>query len=127
TRLWGFRDVSLQRKDCEENSLSWKFNSGEIFRKKKQTVSVGKTLDVTEDGSLKLVDLQVPSSGVYIAELYDTDGNLCGQARENLCVIERVSRPYVTYTCSKDAVTLTCDGVESKVNWTLNGGTSAGS
>ncbi|XP_064208905.1 uncharacterized protein LOC135264137 [Anguilla rostrata] len=115
--------IPLQRKDCGgENSLSWKFNSGEIFRKKKQTVSVGKDLDVTEDGSLKLADLQVSSSGVYIGELHDTDGKRCGQARQNLCVIERVSRPYVTYTCSEDAVTLTCDSAESKVKWTLNGG-----
>ncbi|XP_035291034.1 uncharacterized protein LOC118236625 [Anguilla anguilla] len=118
--------IPLQRKDCEEDTLSWKLNSNDIFRKKKQTVSVGKLSAVTEDGSLKLVDLQVPSSGVYIAELHDTDGKLCGQARQNLCVIERVSRPYVTYTCSEDAVTLTCDSAESKVNWTLNGGTSEG-
>ncbi|KAJ8342370.1 hypothetical protein SKAU_G00322980 [Synaphobranchus kaupii] len=112
--------ISLQRSaDCVESSLTWKLNSTDIFRRK-QHVRLGKDSDVTSDGSLQLVDLQRHKSGEYKAELYNAGGMICGKATETLCVIERVSKPSVTYTCSKDSVTLTCNGEESDIKWSFN-------
>ncbi|KAJ8402291.1 hypothetical protein AAFF_G00371560 [Aldrovandia affinis] len=83
--------IPLQRQSqCEEDSLSWKFSSKQIFYKKGKDIRTGKPSDITADGSLLLTDLQVDNAGTYKAELHGTDGKLCGRATADLCVIDPV-------------------------------------
>ncbi|KAJ8266727.1 hypothetical protein GJAV_G00134020 [Gymnothorax javanicus] len=106
--------------DCQESSLTWKLNSTDIFRRR-QTVRFGKPEDVTFDGWLQLKNLKTNDSGEYRGELYDVDGKLCGSASERLCVIERVSKPTVTYACSNATVTLNCNSEQWRIKWSENG------
>uniref|UniRef100_A0A8C9QTA2 Ig-like domain-containing protein n=2 Tax=Scleropages formosus TaxID=113540 RepID=A0A8C9QTA2_SCLFO len=103
--------------------LIWKLNNTKIFQRKRGKVSMGNESDVTKEGSLKLRNLQLQHAGLYEAEVYDTKGKqvICKEAM--LCVMERVSRPMLNYSCDEDVV-LTCHS-DSQVghvmfNWTRN-------
>ncbi|XP_061105668.1 T-cell surface antigen CD2-like [Conger conger] len=110
------------RKSCNgESALTWKLNSTDIFRKRRDVISLGKSLNVMADGSLRFVELRTLDSGEYKAELFDSDGAQCGHAAVNLCVIERVSRPSVTQECSQDGVTLACSAGKAEISWSRDG------
>ncbi|XP_061105275.1 uncharacterized protein LOC133133206 isoform X1 [Conger conger] len=110
------------RKSCNgESALTWKLNSTDIFRKRRDVITLGKSLNVMADGSLRFVELQTLDSGEYKAELFDSNGVQCGHAAVNLCVIERVSRPSVMQECSQDGVTLTCSAGKAEISWSCDG------
>ncbi|XP_043105279.1 hepatocyte cell adhesion molecule-like [Puntigrus tetrazona] len=106
----------------EEYELKWTHNKNRVYFKKGSKVKV-KELDVDEDGSLILTDVQKDKSGEYKGIVYDSEGSLIKETVQQLCVLEPVSEPTVVVECVEKGVNLTCSAENHRevlVSWMRN-------
>ncbi|XP_043105275.1 T-cell surface antigen CD2-like [Puntigrus tetrazona] len=107
----------------EGDELRWTHDEVRVYFKKGSKVKV-KELDVDEDGSLILTDVQKDKSGEYKGIIYDSEGSLIKETVQQLCVLEPVSEPTVVVECVEKGVNLTCSAENNRevlVSWTKNG------
>ncbi|KAM9352326.1 T-cell surface antigen CD2-like [Symphorus nematophorus] len=90
--------------------LRWTHNNKIIFYGQKSRVSVGKPTDISATGSLLLKNLQASSAGTYQANLLHPNGTLAKSWIGQLCMMDKVSKPQLTYSCDfkSSAVNLNC-------------------
>lgn len=108
--------------------LKWTHNSTLIFHRQQGRVNIGKTEDVSATGSLLLRNLQFKSAGAYQADVLHSNATFSKTWSGRLCVIEKVAKPQLTYTCDfkSKAVKLNCDVAKPlglTFSWTLDGKT----
>ncbi|KAL4608503.1 T-cell surface antigen CD2 [Arapaima gigas] len=106
------------------DELIWKNDKMAVFRRKKNIVTKLDRCNVMEDGSLKLLNLTLRDSGWYEAEVYGFSGTQLKRTRAQVCVLERVSRPWLNYTCDENVVLTCVSGGPSRpvtFSWTQNG------
>ncbi|XP_070687476.1 T-cell surface antigen CD2-like [Pempheris klunzingeri] len=144
--LWGFINLSAANKDtCEfyaavgqsltlplayerlanSHVLRWTHNSTIIFYREQGRVSFGKAEDVSATGSLLLKKLQFSSAGTYQANVLHPNGTLAKTWIGHLCMIDKVSKPQLTYSCNfkSGAVNLNCNVAKPQgltFSWTLD-------
>ncbi|XP_074488433.1 hepatic and glial cell adhesion molecule-like [Sebastes fasciatus] len=111
--------------------LKWTHNDTIIFYRQQGNVSVGKLEDISATGSLLLKNLKFSSAGTYQANLLNPDGAPAKSWTGRLCVMDKVSKPQLTYTCDpkSSAVNLNCHEAKPQglvFSWTLNGKTLTG-
>lgn len=103
--------------------LRWTHNSTIIFYREKGKVSVGKPGDITATGSLLLKNLQFSSAGNYQADVLHPNGTPVKNWTHRLCMMDKVSKPQLTYICDSSAVTLKCNAAKPQglvFSWTLD-------
>uniref|UniRef100_A0A4W5R0F2 Ig-like domain-containing protein n=1 Tax=Hucho hucho TaxID=62062 RepID=A0A4W5R0F2_9TELE len=115
--------IPLNYKELSSKELTWKHNGNVIFKRKKGNIKPGKAEDISNEGSLKLKELTLADKGTYTAEVFDSDGKICHEKSFILCVMEKISKPSVKFTCSDKDVIFTCtltntEGVTFK--WSQN-------
>ncbi|XP_062244984.1 SLAM family member 9-like [Platichthys flesus] len=99
-------------KRISKYSLKWVHNTKTLFfRDGKGQLFKGKQGDVSATGSLQLKNLQFSSAGVYEANVLSPNGNLVTQWSCRLCVMDKVSKPQLTYVCDFQSrtVNLNCN------------------
>ncbi|XP_008274325.1 T-cell surface antigen CD2-like [Stegastes partitus] len=146
--LLGFIDISAANKDaCElyaavgqsltlpfvyeglanSHVLKWTHNNTLIFYRDQGKVSVGKPQDITATGSLLLKNLAFSSAGTYQTQVL-LNGTLVKTWTNRLCVMDKVSKPELSYVCDfkSSAVKLNCYVAKPQglvYSWTLDGKT----
>ncbi|XP_044050193.1 T-cell surface antigen CD2-like [Siniperca chuatsi] len=105
--------------------LKWTHNNTMIFYKERGRVSVGKPADITATGSLLLKNLQLSSAGTYQAKVLHPNGTLAGTWTGHLCMMDKVAKPQLTYSCDfkSSAVNLNCKVAKPQglvFSWTLD-------
>ncbi|XP_056273010.1 uncharacterized protein LOC130195490 [Pseudoliparis swirei] len=104
--------------------LRWTHNRTIILYRQGK-VSIGKLEDLSATGSLLLKNLQYSSAGVYQAQLLNPNGTLAKAWSGRLCVMDKVIKPQLVYTCDpkSGAVNLNCHVAKPQnwmFSWTLN-------
>ncbi|XP_026128375.1 hepatocyte cell adhesion molecule-like [Carassius auratus] len=110
-------------KSQEDNDLRWTHNKQKVYIRKGSQIKLNK-LNVSEDGSLILENIQKDQSGEYKGVIYDADGKLITETVQELCVLEPVAEPIVLVECVENGVNLNCTAVnvtEVVVSWMKNG------
>uniref|UniRef100_A0A668W402 Ig-like domain-containing protein n=1 Tax=Oreochromis aureus TaxID=47969 RepID=A0A668W402_OREAU len=89
--------------------LEWVHNNKTIFYRKGK-VSSGKPEDITSNGSLVLKKIELSSQGIYQVHVLHPSGTSAKTWTGRLCVLDKVSKPQLSYTCdfSSMAVNLNC-------------------
>ncbi|KAA8579799.1 hypothetical protein FQN60_006892 [Etheostoma spectabile] len=101
--------VPLSLKLEPSHRLKWKHNDNFIFDQRQGKVLFKrKEDDVSENGSLKLTNLNDRHKGIYTPELFNQDGNVIENRKRP------APKPKVTKVCSSADVTFTC-GVQAEV------------
>ncbi|KAF7224121.1 putative LOC107388496-like protein [Nothobranchius furzeri] len=98
-------------------SLQWTHNKKVVFSRQQSKVLVGKAGDISEYGALLLKNLQAAGAGVYEASTQTPNGT----RTHHLCVMEKVSKPQLSYVCESNAVNLKCDAAKHQdlaFSWT---------
>ncbi|XP_014891903.1 uncharacterized protein LOC106949877 [Poecilia latipinna] len=90
------------------DSLKWEFNGNMLFYKRSEEVVIGKTEDINEDGSLKLINLKKNQTGRYTSEVFDETRKARTMKETNLCVIDPVKKPKVNITCQDGNMKFRC-------------------
>ncbi|XP_059355303.1 hepatic and glial cell adhesion molecule-like isoform X2 [Carassius carassius] len=114
-----FDDAILQK----DNELKWTHDKQKVYLRKGSQIKLNQ-LNVSEDGSLILENIQKDQSGEYKGIIYDTDGKLITETVQQLCVLEPVPEPTVLFECVEKGVNLNCSAVnnaEVVVSWMKNG------
>lgn len=106
--------------------VRWTHNSTIVFYREHGRVSVGKEADITAKASLLLKNLQSSSAGIYQVNVLQPSGRPAQSWNGQLCILERVLKPQLTYTCDfKTAVVnLNCHVANPQglvFEWTLDG------
>ncbi|XP_059191623.1 hepatic and glial cell adhesion molecule-like [Centropristis striata] len=107
--------------------LRWTHNGTIIFYRQ-GLVSAGKSEDISATGSLLLKNPQFSSAGTYEAKVLNPNGTLAKAWTNFLCVMDKVSKPQLTYVCNpkSSAVNLNCLVAKPErlvFSWTLDGKT----
>uniref|UniRef100_A0A1A7X1K3 CD2 molecule n=1 Tax=Iconisemion striatum TaxID=60296 RepID=A0A1A7X1K3_9TELE len=108
---------SVHNRPGNSYSLQWTHNKKIIFLRQQSKVLVGKADDISENGSLLLKNLLVAGAGVYEASSQPPNGT----RTHRLCVMEKVSKPQLSYVCESNAVNLKCDAAKHQdlvFSWT---------
>lgn len=103
--------------------LKWTHNKKVIFYRQNGRVSHGKPEDVTATGSILLKNVEFSQTGIYEANVSQSNGALVKMWTGHLCVMEKVSKPQLNYVCDSSAVSLTCHTDKPQglsFTWTLN-------
>ncbi|GAA6223949.1 T-cell surface antigen CD2-like [Lates japonicus] len=105
--------------------LKWTHNNTIIFFRQQGRVSVGKTEDISATGSLSLKNLHFSSAGAYEANVLHPNGTSAKKWSARLCMIDKVSKPQLTYVCDfkSSAVNLNCIVAKPQglvFSWTLD-------
>lgn len=108
--------------------MKWTHNSTIIFYREQGKVSVGKPQDISATGSLLLKNLPFSSAGTYQAQVLYPNGTLVKTWTGRLCMMEKVSKPQLSYVCDfkSSAVNLNCVVAKPQglvFSWTLDGKT----
>ncbi|XP_040019754.2 T-cell surface antigen CD2-like [Gasterosteus aculeatus] len=108
--------------------LRWTHNNTIILLRQRGKVSVGRTEDISATGSLLLRNLGFSSAGIYQVHVLNVNGTLAKAWTGRLCVMDKVPKPQVTYTCDlkSGAINLKCHIAKTQpslFSWTLNGKT----
>ncbi|XP_059355304.1 hepatic and glial cell adhesion molecule-like [Carassius carassius] len=114
-----FDDAILQK----DNELKWTHDKQKVYLRKGSQIKLNQ-LNVSEDGSLILENIQKDQSGEYKGNIYDVEGNLITETVQQLCVLEPVAEPIVLVECVENGVNLNCSAVnndEVVVSWMKNG------
>lgn len=77
-----FDDAKLQ----EDSELRWTHDKHKVYVRQGSQIKVNK-LNVNEDGSLILENVQKDQSGEYKGVIFDTDGKLITETVQELCVL----------------------------------------
>lgn len=96
------------------HTLRWTHNTTTIFLRQKGRVTTGKPEDITTTGSILLKNVKLQSAGSYRADALHPNDTLAKTWTGQFCVMEKVSKPRLTYTCDTNAVKLNCDVARSK-------------
>ncbi|XP_010747699.3 uncharacterized protein LOC104933863 [Larimichthys crocea] len=99
-------------------TLRWTHNDTIIFYSRWGSVYVGNSKDISATGSLLLKNLQFSSAGTYEATV-----NFIDTWTGRLCMMDKVSKPQLTYTCDSNAVNLNCYVADAQglvFSWTLD-------
>lgn len=115
----------------DQDILRWTHGKTVIFYRHQGRVRVGKAEDFSANGSLMLRNLQFSSAGTYTATLLHPNGSLANTWTVELCVMNKVSKPKLTYSCDSKspAVNLVCEIANPQdlvFSWTINGNTLTG-
>ena len=107
------------------DGLRWLHNGKPLFIRLEGRQTVGKPRDVSADGNLQLKNLQVSNAGFYEAKVQHLTGALVKAWSGHLCVMDKVSKPQLTYVCDFESSTinLNCDVTEPQglnFSWMLN-------
>uniref|UniRef100_A0A665X8C8 Ig-like domain-containing protein n=1 Tax=Echeneis naucrates TaxID=173247 RepID=A0A665X8C8_ECHNA len=105
--------------------LKWTHNNTLIFYRHQGKVSVGKAEDVSASGSLLLKNLQFSSAGAYQANVLHPNNTLAKTWNGQVCVMDKVPKPQITYVCDfkSGAVKLDCKVAKPQdlaFSWTLD-------
>ncbi|XP_042352493.1 T-cell surface antigen CD2-like [Plectropomus leopardus] len=105
--------------------LRWTHNSTIIFYRERGRVSVGKSEDISATGSLFLKNIQTSSAGIYQVNVLHPNGTLAKAWTGRVCIMDKVSKPQVTYICDPKtgAVNLNCQVAKPQgllFSWTLD-------
>lgn len=103
--------------------LKWTHNKTTIFYRQNGRVSHGKPEDVTTTGSILLKNVEFSKTGIYEANVSRSDGALVKMWTGHLCVMEKVSKPQLSYVCDSSAVNLRCHTDRPQglsFSWTFN-------
>ncbi|KAM8890742.1 T-cell surface antigen CD2-like [Spinachia spinachia] len=105
--------------------LRWTHNSTIILYRQQGRVSVGRSEDISATGSLLLRNLQFSSAGTYQVNVLNVNGTLAKAWTGRLCVMDKVPKPQVSYTCDlkSGAIHLNCHIAKTQpsvFSWTLN-------
>ncbi|KAJ0029444.1 hypothetical protein NQD34_004441, partial [Periophthalmus magnuspinnatus] len=103
--------------------LVWLHNGTVIYQQDKGKVSVGKPEDITSSGSLVLTNPKFTSAGKYQAEVYNMTGAQMKSWSSFLCVMEKVPKPTVSYSCDKKSVIFSCNtgkAQDVRYSWTMD-------
>ncbi|TKS73675.1 T-cell surface antigen CD2 LFA-2 LFA-3 receptor OX-34 antigen [Collichthys lucidus] len=103
--------------------LRWIHNKKLIFYREKGKVSVGNALVISATGSPLLKNIQSSSAGTYEATVLHSNGTLAKTWTGELCIMDKVSKPQVTYICDSSAVNLNCYVADPQglvFSWTLD-------
>uniref|UniRef100_UPI003AAF75E0 T-cell surface antigen CD2-like n=1 Tax=Centroberyx gerrardi TaxID=166262 RepID=UPI003AAF75E0 len=117
--------LPLKYKDYKSasHSLKWQHNGSPIVYLRQGTFAIGSEGDIDQDGSLKLTSLKKGSRETYTSEVY-RDGMQIHRDSVTLCVLGKVSKPEVTFTCVKSTVTFSCKVAQAQdvtFKWIQNG------
>ncbi|XP_037062832.1 T-cell surface antigen CD2 isoform X2 [Peromyscus leucopus] len=77
------------------------------FKRGTKPFSKSEAFKILADGSLHIKQLKRDDNGTYDVEVYDVDGKSKLQKAFRLSILERVSKPAITWECSN--TTLTCE------------------
>uniref|UniRef100_A0A674NZ74 T-cell surface antigen CD2-like n=1 Tax=Takifugu rubripes TaxID=31033 RepID=A0A674NZ74_TAKRU len=92
----------------DSDQLRWLHGSKVIFDRRAKVMVTGNPDDVSQNGSLRLRNMDQSKAGTYTPTVYD-DGQRIGNLEPMvLCVMDPVSQPQVTSECDKTLVTFTC-------------------
>uniref|UniRef100_A0A674MZZ1 T-cell surface antigen CD2-like n=1 Tax=Takifugu rubripes TaxID=31033 RepID=A0A674MZZ1_TAKRU len=92
----------------DSDQLRWLHGSKVIFDRRAKVMVTGNPDDVSQNGSLRLRNMDQSKAGTYTPTVYD-DGQRIGNLEPMvLCVMDPVSQPQVTSECAKTLVTFTC-------------------
>lgn len=110
----------------ESHVVRWTHNRTIVFYRERGRVSVGKEADISAKASLLLKNLQSSSAGIYQVNVLHPNGKPAQSWSGQLCILERVLKPQLTYTCDfKTAVVnLNCHVANPQglvFEWTLDG------
>lgn len=81
------------------HTLRWTHNSRVVFYRQQGRVLTGKSADISATGSLLLNNLQFSSAGEYQATVLHSNGTLANSWNRNLCMMDKVLKPQLTYNC----------------------------
>ncbi|XP_014916757.1 T-cell surface antigen CD2-like [Poecilia latipinna] len=90
-------------------TLRWTHNSTIIFLRAQNRVRHGKPEDINATGSLLLKSVNLQSSGTYLASLLHANNTLATNWTGQLCVMEKVLKPRLSYSCGTNVVKLNCE------------------
>lgn len=93
----------------KSNILRWTHNSTIVFLREQNRVKIGKTEDITTTGSLLLKSVKLQSSGTYQADALHSNNTLAKTWTGQLCVMENVPKPRLSYSCGTNVVKLSCE------------------
>lgn len=105
--------------------LRWTHNNTIIFYRQQGRASVGKSEDISANGSFLLKNIQISGAGTYQANVLHPNGTLAKTWTGRLCMMDKVSKPQLTYMCDpkSSAVNLNCHVVKPQglvFSWTLD-------
>ncbi|CAL9696914.1 unnamed protein product [Knipowitschia caucasica] len=98
----------------ESEKVVWWHNSTVIYQQDKGKVSVGKPEDINHRGSLVLINPKLASAGDYEAKVYNLSGAELKTWKGFLCVMEKVPKPTLSYSCDQKSVMFKCDTDKSQ-------------
>ncbi|KAG8012797.1 T-cell surface antigen CD2 [Nibea albiflora] len=104
--------------------LRWTHNKKIIYYREKGKVSVGNSLVISATGTPLLKNLQSSSAGTYQVTVLHSNGTVANTWTGHLCILDKVSKPQLTYTCDSSAVNLNCYVANPQglvFTWTLDG------
>lgn len=106
------------------HTVRWSHNKKIIFYKQGR-VTTGKQEDISSNGSLVLKKIQLSSEGIYQVDVLHPNQTSAKTWSGRLCVMDKVSKPQLTYVCDFNsmAVNLNCYVSKSKdlvFSWTLD-------
>ncbi|KAF3688607.1 Carcinoembryonic antigen-related cell adhesion molecule 21 Precursor [Channa argus] len=107
------QDVSLPfeyKELTKTHVLKWTHNKTSVYSSNNGKVTVGKKEDISPSGSLLLKNLQFSGAGTYEATVLNS-GSVVANWSRHICVMEKVSKPLLTYVCDSKSgsVTLNCN------------------
>lgn len=107
------------------DTLRWTHNRSIVFYREQGKVSSGKSADISATGSLLLKNLQFSSAGEYQATVLHSNGALANSWISNLCILDKVLKPRLTYDCDfkSASVNLNCYTANPQglvFSWELN-------
>nr|XP_061802933.1 T-cell surface antigen CD2-like [Nerophis lumbriciformis] len=101
--------VPLQHKLQTLDNLRWKHNKTKIFHRLSNETRSGKPDDINRNGSLRLTNLKRSSEGLYIPEVFNTNGEpLLNGKGLYLCILDPVPKPGLQIECVLPNVKFTC-------------------
>ncbi|KAM4553859.1 T-cell surface antigen CD2-like [Fundulus diaphanus] len=105
------------------NTLRWTHGNTTIFCRQQGKVTRGKPEDITTTGSIWLKSVKLQNQGTYRADVLHPNGTLAKTWTRQLCVLEKVSKPRLSFVCDTNAVNLVCHVAKPQdlvFSWTLD-------
>ncbi|XP_038164863.1 T-cell surface antigen CD2-like [Cyprinodon tularosa] len=105
----------------KSNTLRWTHGNTIIFLREKGRITVGKPENITTTGSFLLRNVKLQNAGTYRVEALHLNNTLAKNWTGQLCVMEKVSKPQLHYSC--DTVKLSCQVAKPEglaFSWTID-------
>ncbi|KAM4733335.1 T-cell surface antigen CD2-like [Anableps anableps] len=108
---------------AKSHTLRWIHDTTIIFYRQQGRVTTGKPEDITTTGSMLLKSVKLQSAGSYQANALHPNGTLVKTWTGQLCVMEKVSKPRLSYSCDTNTVNLSCQVAKPQglvFSWTID-------